>query len=181
LARQTLEVGLNPLDCINYGLNNGIQQVGQLFADGECYLPELVQSADAMKAGLMVLEPAMIKGKCREIVGTVVLGTVQGDLHEIGKNLVGTMLTANGFNVIDLGVNVPVTEFIKSINEHNATIAGVLESISSTNKMALFCGHLFSLSKGNLKSSRVCRLLFIIECICSLENALTKFINCGLR
>jgi corrinoid protein of di/trimethylamine methyltransferase len=132
LARQALGVGLEPLDCINYGLTKGIQHVGELFADGECYLPELVLSADAMKAALHVLEPAMIGGKQREIVGKVVLGTVQGDLHEIGKNLVGTMLTANGFHVIDLGVNVSVTEFIKAIKENNATIVGASALLTTT-------------------------------------------------
>jgi corrinoid protein of di/trimethylamine methyltransferase len=132
LARQALEARVNPLDCINYGLTKGIQHVGQLFAEGDCYLPELVLSADAMKAALKVLEPAMIEGTQREIAGTVVLGTVQGDLHEIGKNLVSTMLTANGFQVIDLGVNVSVTEFIEAIKEYNATIVGASALLTTT-------------------------------------------------
>jgi corrinoid protein of di/trimethylamine methyltransferase len=132
LARKALEVGLNPLDCINFGLTKGIQYVGQLFADGDCYLPELVLSANAMTAALKVLEPAMLGAKQREIVGTVVLGTVQGDLHEIGKNLVSTMLTANGFKVIDLGVNVSVSEFIKAIKESNSTIVGASALLTTT-------------------------------------------------
>jgi corrinoid protein of di/trimethylamine methyltransferase len=132
LARQALEARVNVLDCINYGLTKGIQHVGQMFAEGECYLPELVLSADAMKAALKVLEPAMIEGTQRDIVGTVVLGTVQGDLHEIGKNLVSTMLTANGFQVIDLGVNVSVKEFIEAIKENKATIVGASALLTTT-------------------------------------------------
>ena len=132
LARQALEVGLKPLDCINYGLTKGIQHIGQSFADGDCYLPELVLSSNAMQAALKVLEPAMIGGKQREIVGTVVLGTVQGDLHEIGKNLVSTMLAASGFRVIDLGVNVAVTEFIKAINENKANLVGASALLTTT-------------------------------------------------
>jgi len=132
LARQALENGLEPLECINKGLTKGIQHVGELFADGECYLPELILSANAMKAALRVLEPAMLGGKQREIVGKVVLGTVQGDLHEIGKNLVSTILTANGFHVIDLGVDTPVSEFIKAINENNATIVGASALLTTT-------------------------------------------------
>ena len=132
LSKQALEDGMDPLDCINEGLTKGIQHVGTLFADGECYLPELVMSANAMKAALSVLEPAMIGGKQREVVGKVVLGTVQGDLHEIGKNLVGSMLTANGFQVIDIGVNQPVSEFMKAIKENDATIVGASALLTTT-------------------------------------------------
>jgi len=132
LARHALEVGLEPLECINKGLTKGIQHVGELFADGECYLPELILSANAMKAALGVLEPAMLGGKQREIVGKVVLGTVQGDLHEIGKNLVSIILTANGFHVIDIGVDKPVSEFIKAVKENNATIVGASALLTTT-------------------------------------------------
>lgn len=134
LAKQALDLGLEPLECINEGLTKGIQYVGELFGEGECFLPELVLSADAMKAALEVLEPAMLGGKQREIVGKVVLGTVQGDLHEIGKNLVSAMLTANGFQVVDLGVDVPISEFIKAINENNATIVGASALLTTTMK-----------------------------------------------
>jgi len=132
LAKQALELGLEPLDCINKGLTKGIQRVGELFADGECYLPELVLSAEAMKVALNVLEPAMLGGKQRETVGKVVLGTVQGDLHQIGKNLVGSMLIANGFHVIDIGVDTPTSEFIKAIKENDATIVGASALLTTT-------------------------------------------------
>jgi 5-methyltetrahydrofolate--homocysteine methyltransferase len=127
-----LEQGLDPLDCINEGLTKGIQRVGELFAEGECYLPELVLSANAMKVALSVLEPAMVGGKQREVVAKVVMGTVQGDLHEIGKNLVATLLTANGFQVIDIGVDKSVSEFIKAIKENGATIVGASALLTTT-------------------------------------------------
>jgi 5-methyltetrahydrofolate--homocysteine methyltransferase len=132
LAKQALEQGLDPLDCINEGLTKGIQRVGELFAEGECYLPELVLSANAMKVALSVLEPAMVGGKQREVVAKVVMGTVQGDLHEIGKNLVATLLTANGFQVIDIGVDKSVSEFIKAIKENGATIVGASALLTTT-------------------------------------------------
>ena len=105
LAKQALAQGADPLACINEGLMKGIQEVGELFSKGEYYLPELIIGADAMKAALDVLEPALMGDQKREVVGHVVLGTVAGDLHEIGKTLVGTMLTANGFKVTDIGVD----------------------------------------------------------------------------
>jgi corrinoid protein of di/trimethylamine methyltransferase len=134
LARQALELRLEPLDCVNEGLVKGIQFVGEQFANGEYYLPDLVLSANAMQAALGVLEPAMLDGRQREVVAKVVIGTVQGDLHEIGKNLVGTMLTANGFQVIDLGIDVPVSEFVRAIKENNATIVGASALLTTTMK-----------------------------------------------
>jgi len=132
LARQALEEGINPLACIDNGLTKGIQEVGELFASGEYYLPELIIGADAMKAALDVLEPALTGGQEREVVATVVLGTVEGDLHEIGKTLVGTMLIANGFNVVDIGVDQPASEFINAIRENDATIVGASALLTTT-------------------------------------------------
>ena len=132
LARQALEEGINPLACIDNGLTKGIQEVGELFASGEYYLPELIIGADAMKAALDVLEPALTGDQEREVVATVVLGTVEGDLHEIGKTLVGTMLIANGFNVVDIGVDQPASEFINAIKENDATIVGASALLTTT-------------------------------------------------
>jgi corrinoid protein of di/trimethylamine methyltransferase len=132
LARQALEEGINPLACIDDGLTKGIQRVGELFANGEYYLPEMIISADAMKAALDILEPALTGDQEREVVATVVLGTVEGDLHEIGKTLVGTMLTANGFNVVDIGVDKPASEFINAIKENDATIVGASALLTTT-------------------------------------------------
>ena len=132
LAQQALELGLDPLDCINEGLTKGIQRVGELFSAGEFYLPELIIGADTMKAALEVLEPAMLADQERETVGKVVIGTVQGDLHEIGKTLVGTMLTAHGYEVIDIGVDKSVDDFIAAVKESGADIVGASALLTTT-------------------------------------------------
>ncbi len=124
LSKEALEKGLDPLQCITEGLTQGIQKAGELFASGEYFLPELIMGADAMKMALGILEPALVGDQAREVVGTVVLGTVEGDLHEIGKKLVGTMLTANGFKVIDIGVDKPASEFIDAVKESGANLVG---------------------------------------------------------
>jgi 5-methyltetrahydrofolate--homocysteine methyltransferase len=132
LANQALDDGLDPLTCINEGLTKGIQRVGELFSSGEYFLPELIIGADVMKAGLGILEPAMLADQKREVAGKVVLGTVKGDLHEIGKTLVGTMLTANGFQVIDIGVDKSSADFIAAIKEEEATIVGASALLTTT-------------------------------------------------
>ncbi len=132
LAKQALDQGLDPLACISNGLTKGIKQVGELFASGEYFLPELIIGADAMKAALDILEPALLAGQEREVVAKVVLGTVEGDLHEIGKTLVGTMLIANGFQVNDIGVDKPASEFINAIKESDATIVGASALLTTT-------------------------------------------------
>jgi corrinoid protein of di/trimethylamine methyltransferase len=132
LAQQALAQGLDALDCINKGLSPGIDEVGELFATGEYYLPDLILGGDAMKAALEVLEPALAGGQNREILGRVVLGTVEGDLHEIGKTLVGTMFTANGFEVIDIGVDQPASKFVAAVKEHDATLVGASALLTTT-------------------------------------------------
>jgi len=92
----------------------------------------LIMGAEAMKAALNILEPAMVGDNKRQIVGRVVLGTVEGDIHEIGKTLVGTMLTANGFEVVDIGVDRSTDEFISAIKEANADIVGASALLTTT-------------------------------------------------
>ena len=132
LAREALAQGLDPLVCINRGLSPGIDRVGELFETGEYYLPDLILGGDAMKAALTVLEPALAGGEGRQIVGRVVLGTVEGDLHEIGKTLVGTMLTANGFEVTDIGVDRPAADFLAAVQESGATLVGASALLTTT-------------------------------------------------
>lgn len=132
LAKKALELGMDPLKCITDGLTKGIQKVGTLFSTGDYFLPELVIGAEAMKKALEVLEPELLSGQTREIVATVVIGTVEGDIHEIGKTLVGTMLTANGFKVFDIGVNQSAEDFIQSIRETKATIVGASALLTTT-------------------------------------------------
>ncbi|MFC1996387.1 B12-binding domain-containing protein [Chloroflexota bacterium] len=132
LAKQALDQGVDALACINQGLMPGIQKVGELFSTGDYFLPELIIGADAMKTALDILEPALVGGQEREVVGRVVLGTVEGDLHEIGKTLVGTMLTANGFQVTDIGVDKKPDDFIAAIKESNADIVGASALLTTT-------------------------------------------------
>jgi corrinoid protein of di/trimethylamine methyltransferase len=132
LARQALDQGLDPLMCINEGLTTGIDRVGELFASGEYFLPDLIIGGEAMKVALAVLEPALAEDQEREVVGRVVLGTVEGDLHEIGKTLVGTMLTANGFLVTDIGIDKPAADFVAAVRETNATLVGASALLTTT-------------------------------------------------
>jgi len=132
LARVALEQGLDPLACINEGLTLGIHRVGELFASGEYFLPDLIIGGEAMKAALAVLEPALVEDQSRQVLGRVVLGTVQGDLHEIGKTLVGTMLTANGFSVTDIGVDRSAADFVAAVKGTNATLVGASALLTTT-------------------------------------------------
>jgi len=132
LARQALEQGLDPLVCINKGLTPGMDRVGELFASGEYFLPDLIIGGEAMKMALAVLEPALTGDQEREVLGRVVLGTVEGDLHEIGKTLVGTMLAANGFQVTDIGIDKPVDDFVAAVRESGATLVGASALLTTT-------------------------------------------------
>jgi corrinoid protein of di/trimethylamine methyltransferase len=132
LAQQALNQGLDPLACINEGLTRGIDRVGELFAEGEYFLPDLIIGGEAMKMALAILEPALAADQEREVAGRVVLGTVEGDLHEIGKTLVGTMLTANGFQVTDIGSDQPASEFVTAVKEAGATLVGASALLTTT-------------------------------------------------
>jgi corrinoid protein of di/trimethylamine methyltransferase len=132
LARSALDQGLDPLACINEGLTRGITRVGELFATGEYFLPDLIIGGEAMKAALAILEPALVGKQGRDVLGRVVLGTVEGDLHEIGKTLVGTMLTANGFMVTDIGVDRPAADFVAAVRDTEATLVGASALLTTT-------------------------------------------------
>lgn len=133
LARQALEAGLDPLEVITKGFTPGMTVVGDGFARGELFLPELVMAGEAMKAAIKVLEPELARrGTQREILGRVVLGTVQGDIHEIGKSLVGTLLSANGFQVFDLGVDVAPQRFVEEARSVDADIVGLSALLTTT-------------------------------------------------
>jgi trimethylamine corrinoid protein len=133
LARQALERELDPLDAINQGYVLGVNYVGEQFGCGEMFLPDLVMAGEAMKAAVAVLEPEMQRrGSARQMLGKVVLGTVKGDIHEIGKSLVATMLAAGGFEVYDLGVDVPFEAFAEKALEVGADIVGVSALLTTT-------------------------------------------------
>jgi len=133
MVSEALVQGVDPLICLNKGLTVGIARVGELFAIGDYYLPDLIAGAMAMKAALSVLEPALVKaGRERKVLGRVVLGTVKGDQHDIGKTLVGIMLTANGFLVTDIGVDKPVADFVSAAKDTNATLVGASALLTTT-------------------------------------------------
>lgn len=133
LANESIQTGIDPLDAINLGFVPGVDQIGEQFSCGDAFLPQLVMAGEAMKAALSTLEPEMAKqGLNRKLLGTVVLGTITGDIHDIGKTLVGTMLTVAGFKVIDLGVDVPVMTLVETARENQADIIGVSALLTTT-------------------------------------------------
>jgi corrinoid protein of di/trimethylamine methyltransferase len=131
-AREALDQGLDPLVCINEGLTPGMQRVGELFESGAYYLPDLIIGGEAMKEALAVLEPALVAGTQRQVLGHVILGTVEGDLHEIGKTLVGTLLTANGFKVTDIGIDKSPQDFVRAVRENQANLVGASALLTTT-------------------------------------------------
>jgi corrinoid protein of di/trimethylamine methyltransferase len=133
LAQQAIDAGIDPLAAINEGFVIGVNQVGESFSCGNAFLPELVMAGEAMKTAVTVLEPEMKRlGSKRKVFGKVVLATVQGDIHEIGKSLVGTILAASGFEVYDLGVDVPTSRIIEKAKEVDADIVGLSALLTTT-------------------------------------------------
>lgn len=132
LARSAVESGLDPLAATN-AFSAGIRMVGDRFECGEIFLPELIYAGDIMKGVMAILEPALrSSGKAADEKATVVIGTVQGDLHNIGKSIVVVMLTAAGFRVVDLGVDVPDDEFIRRAHEEGAHIIALGAFMTTT-------------------------------------------------
>ena len=133
LARKAVAAGIDPLQAITDGFVKGVNQVGESFACGQAFLPELVMAGEAMKAAVATLEPEMQKrGTKRQVFGKVVLATVEGDIHEIGKTLVGTMLSASGFDVVDLGVDVSAAKIIAKVKEVEADLVGLSALLTTT-------------------------------------------------
>jgi len=133
LAERAIAEGIDPLAAINEGFVKGLDHVGEEFGCGEMFLPDLVLAAEAMKAAVAVLEPELERtGQERAVLGRVVIGTVSGDIHDIGKTLVATMLSASGFQVYDLGVDVDVAAFAQKAREVNADIVGVSSLLTTT-------------------------------------------------
>jgi corrinoid protein of di/trimethylamine methyltransferase len=133
LAQQAIDLGIDPLEAISQGFVVGVNKVGEAFSNGEAFLPELVMAGEAMKAAVAVLEPELARlGTERKMLGKVVLCTVEGDIHEIGKTLVGTMLSSAGFKVFDLGVDVPIMQVVEKAREVNADIVAMSALLTTT-------------------------------------------------
>jgi len=126
-----LQAELDPGAILNVSMASAMKEVGRLFEEGEYYVPEMLISARAMQAGLAVLKPHLVQAKV-ESAGKVVIGTVKGDLHDIGKNLVGMMLEGAAFEVVDLGVDVSPEKFVEAVCAHQPQIVGLSALLTTT-------------------------------------------------
>jgi 5-methyltetrahydrofolate--homocysteine methyltransferase len=131
LVKQALSEGLAAEQILNEGLIAAMQEVGKMFEIGEYYVPEMLIAARAMKGGLELLRPALTAANVQAI-GKIVIGTVQGDLHDIGKNLVAMMMEGAGFEVIDLGVDVSPEKFVEAVKTHQPNVVGCSALLTTT-------------------------------------------------
>ena len=132
MTREGLDLGLDPRQIIFKGLIPGMDVVGEKFRRNEYYVPQVLLSARAMYAGLDLLKPLITAAASNDYLGTVVIGTAQGDLHDIGKNLVAMMLEGAGFKVVNLGRDVAPEAFCKAVEEHQANIVGISALMTTT-------------------------------------------------
>ena len=130
-ARQALDEGMAPLDLISQGVSPAMAEVGSLFEEGEYFVPELLMSARATKEIFQIIRPLLVASGA-EPAGQVILGTVQGDLHDIGKNLVAAMLEGGGFEVTDLGVDVAPEVFVDAVRKKQVQIVGLSALLTTT-------------------------------------------------
>jgi 5-methyltetrahydrofolate--homocysteine methyltransferase len=131
LVQQHLDEGVSAADILDNGLIPAMDEVGAMFAKGDLFIPEMLVSAEAMQEGLALLKPLLVEGVSGG-KGTVVIGAVKGDLHDIGKNLVVLMLEGAGFNVVDLGNDVAPEAFVAAATEHNADVVGMSALLVTT-------------------------------------------------
>jgi corrinoid protein of di/trimethylamine methyltransferase len=130
-TQKAVSEGCEPQIVINDYMSKAMEEVGQRFEDGKAFVPELLMAARAMKGALEILKP-LLKGDKTKLLGTVVIGTVKGDLHDIGKNLVASMLEGCGFEVINLGIDVSSEKFINAVKEQNANIVCLSALLTTT-------------------------------------------------
>lgn len=131
LTRKALEEGIPPEEILNKGLIAGMEKVGKDFRDGILFVPEVLVAAHAMKAGMEILKPLLAETGASGL-GTFVIGTVKGDLHDIGKNMVAMMMEGAGFKVVDLGVDTPPEKFVEAVRTHNPNILGMSALLTTT-------------------------------------------------
>lgn len=131
LTQQALEGGLTPGEVLKGGLLTGMDRVGVDFRAGDLFVPEVLVAARAMHASMDVLKPLLTEGDV-ETAGKIVIGTVEGDLHDIGKNLVAMMLEGGGFEIVDLGTNVPPGEFAEAVHKEQPDLIGLSALLTTT-------------------------------------------------
>ncbi|MCK8817726.1 corrinoid protein [Natroniella sulfidigena] len=131
LTQELVDEGAKPSDIIKDGLVAGMDVVGGRFKKNEMFVPEVLIAAKSMHAGMDIVKPLLTDGESSS-VGTVVIGTVEGDLHDIGKNLVAMMLEGAGFEVIDLGIDLPADEFVEAVKEHQPDVVGISALLTTT-------------------------------------------------
>lgn len=131
ITKQAIEEGVAPQEIINEYMIKAMGEIGQRFQDGKAFVPQLLMSARAMKGALELLKP-LLQGAASVTIGKVVIGTVKGDLHDIGKNLVASMFEGCGFEVINIGIDVPAEKFVEAVKEHNADILCISALLTTT-------------------------------------------------
>ena len=132
IAKKSLEDDMDPVEMINDGFAAGIRKMGDLFDRGEVFLPGLIIASDAMAAAVKILEEALPQDQRQEKLGIIVIGTVEGDIHDIGKGIMVTLLRVHGYEVHDLGRDVPIEEFVKKAQEVNADVIGSSAMMTTT-------------------------------------------------
>ncbi len=133
LSKKVIELGIDPLEAVEKALVKGVIELGDKWISGEVFISDIIAAADAMKAGLSILKSEIIKrGKSIKYLGRIVIGTVEGDIHDIGKSIVAALLEASGFEVIDLGIDVPPQKFIEAIRQYNPDVIGMSALMTTT-------------------------------------------------
>jgi 5-methyltetrahydrofolate--homocysteine methyltransferase len=126
IAKKVVEVGIDPLEAVEKALVAGVLELGDKWVKGEAFIADVVAAADAMKVGLSILKNEIVKrGRSIKYLGRIVIGTVEGDIHDIGKSIVATLWEASGFEVIDLGVDVPPKRFVEAVKQYKPDVVGM--------------------------------------------------------
>jgi corrinoid protein of di/trimethylamine methyltransferase len=131
MTKEALDAGMDPDEVLNKGLIAGMDVVGQRFKAGDMFIPEVLRSAKAMSAGMEHLRPVLAEGDTKR-AGTLVIGTVEGDLHDIGKNLVGMMFEGAGFKVVNIGIDLKPEVFVEAVKEHKPELLGMSALLTTT-------------------------------------------------
>ena len=131
VAEEALAAGIDPVELIEKGYTAGMEEVGEQFEQGSLFLPHVIAAAEAMKAGINIITPEKRKSETKNL-GTVVIGTIEGDIHSIGKDIVASMLNIAGFKVVDLGRDVPIKNYVDAVKEHNPVVVASSALMTTT-------------------------------------------------